>query len=798
MTKRALVVMHAIAVVGFIALAGGEVASAQAAPLSIDAALAQPSFQPYAPIPVSPDGRWVAYTLKYPDRATDEPGGWFTRTGISSVAVGTRVRITEVATGRTLPVGPDSATSWGPSWSPDGHYLAYYSNTDGISRLWVRETATGRTRRVSNAIVRAHQAIQYPRWTPDSRRVVMPILPYGSTRPEAQIDSTTTRAARRRTDSATVRVLRADPAMPYGGQAKGARDTDPHDALRADLGLVDVVSGAVQTLATGYWPLEYSISADGRYVTFSSEKPAVFRTRWMVPYDLMLVSIRDGVPGPSRRIAKDVAITNYSRGVFWSPRGQMLAFSATDSTGTEQYFAADSSDWAPRLVATSQATILAADSIAASASFWSRSWSRSFWWDETGRAIHIVGAHAVATVSMPDGRVRSVARVPVDYEPLAVVETIRREAAWTSGGRELTVAFRNQVTKRMGFGRIDLATGAWRVLREEDRYLGNRRHVPLDVTSDGSVVYRGEDAAHPTDVWIASPDLSMTHRLTRVAPEMERVPLGSTRLIDFTTASGAKRRATLLLPPGYQPGTRYPLVVYPYPNDDRSNDVNVFGVTGTGVENMQLLATRGFAVLAPDVAPFDMSDEMRELAAMILPGVDRVIELGIADSTRLGIMGHSWGGYTVLALIAQTPRFGAAVMRGGLGDQTAMTGTLQTSGYAYGTMLQQLMFGGTLWERKDVFIRNSPIYQLDRVRTPLLIIHGEAETTVPIFLADQVFAGLQRLGREVEFARYAHENHGESVWSAANQRDFLTRMTGWFTSHLMPERVGDAMKRERQ
>jgi dipeptidyl aminopeptidase/acylaminoacyl peptidase len=290
------------------------------------------------------------------------------------------------------------------------------------------------------------------------------------------------------------------------------------------------------------------------------------------------------------------------------------------------------------------------------------------------------------------------------------------------------------------------------------------------------------------DLWLAAPDLSWVRQLTHVAPETERVLLGVTRLIEFTTKSGAHAKATLLLPAGYHPGIRYPMVVYPYPMESRSNDLNVYGVTGSGVENMQLLATRGFAVLAPDVPPFDWTIQMRELADNILPAVDRVIELGIADTARLGLMGQSWGGYTTLALITQTPRFRAAVMRGGIGDHVTMSGTLQTSGYAYGMLLEESWFGGPPWERSEMYHRNSPLYLLDHVRTPLLIVHGEGETTVPIFLADQVFAGLQRLRREVEFARYAHENHAEALWSYANQRDYLERMLGWFDSHLQKDR----------
>ena len=755
-------------------------AAQSATPLPVEAALAQPSFQPFAPLALSPDGQWVAYTLKYPNRVTRSTiNAWYTSTGVASTAVGTRVRITEVESGRTLVVGDDSATSWAPSWSPDGRYLAFYSDADGVVHLWVREMATGRTHRVADAVVRAHRAIQYPRWSPDSRGIVMPALPYGTTLPEARSRNESDASGESEgVDGATVSVLRADSAHPYGGQGMDRGKTTGNASLRADLVLVDVATGSVTTLASGYWPLEFRISSDGRWLAFTSEHAPVLTPRWSVPYDVVMVPL-GAKPGTPRPIATDVAVTNFSEGMFWSPTSATLLYSVTDTAGHERYYAAMPGDWQPREVATTVLHQAGADPVPPGA--------RTFWWDEGGRAFYIVRRHNIVAVSMPEGSVRSVLPVPAGFEPLALIGPQFSQSAHSEGARTLLLAFRQDSTKRMGFASLDLATRAWRVLNLADRRYGERSDFPADVARDGRIVFRSEDARHPEEVWIAAPHFSSMEQLSHVASPLETVKFGETRLIDFTTPAGDPRRATLLLPANYREGTRYPLVVYPYPITPRSDNVNVFGVTGPGVENMQLLATRGFAVLAPDVAPFDWTDEMRQLTSIILAGVDRVVALGIADSTRLGIMGQSWGGYTALAVITQTQRFAAAVMRGGYGDLVAETGILQPSGFAYGVQLQELKFGGTLWQRREVYLKNSPIYQFDHVRTPLLIIHGEGETTVPIFLADQVFVNLQRLGKEVEYARYAHENHNEALWSYANQRDYVTRMIDWFEQHLSPD-----------
>src|SRR5687767_3484237 len=101
------------------------------------------------------------------------------------------------------------------------------------------------------------------------------------------------------------------------------------------------------------------------------------------------------------------------------------------------------------------------------------------------------------------------------------------------------------------------------------------------------------------------------------------------------------------------------------------------------VDNMQLLSTRGYAVLLPD-APGRKGSTMHDYAESIMLGVDRVIELGIADPERLGIMGHSNGGYTVMAVIAQTARFKAAVSRAGFSDFLSIAFAMSSDGSNYG------------------------------------------------------------------------------------------------------------------
>jgi len=199
---------------------------------------------------------------------------------------------------------------------------------------------------------------------------------------------------------------------------------------------------------------------------------------------------------------------------------------------------------------------------------------------------------------------------------------------------------------------------------------------------------------------------------------------------------------------------------------------------------VQLLATRGYAVLLPDV-PQQLGTPMFDIAKAVLPGVNKVIDMGIADPDRLGLLGHSYGGYSVVSLLVQTKRFKAAVESSGYADLVADYGEMDDRGSAFGVSIEETgqgLMGGSPWAFRERYIENSPIFYLDRIETPLLMIHGTKDTAIAPFLGDELFVGLRRLGRIVEYAKY--EGEGHTPTSVANQLDIASRMIRWFDEHL--------------
>lgn len=202
-----------------------------------------------------------------------------------------------------------------------------------------------------------------------------------------------------------------------------------------------------------------------------------------------------------------------------------------------------------------------------------------------------------------------------------------------------------------------------------------------------------------------------------------------------------------------------------------------------------------YAVLFPSI-PLSpdgtASDPMLELPKGVLPALDKAIEIGIADSERLGVMGQSYGGYAVYGLVTQTTRFKAAVSMAGISNLISLYGEFDAR-LRYDEELPERFFqmvweetgegrmGGPPWKDPARYIRNSPLFFVDRVNTPVLIIQGDMDY-VPMQQGEEFFAGLYRHGKRAAFVRYLGEGH--VVQGPANVRDMWHRILAWFDEFL--------------
>jgi dipeptidyl aminopeptidase/acylaminoacyl peptidase len=260
--------------------------------------------------------------------------------------------------------------------------------------------------------------------------------------------------------------------------------------------------------------------------------------------------------------------------------------------------------------------------------------------------------------------------------------------------------------------------------------------------------------------------------------------------ISFPSKDGTEIRGFLVKPPDYKPGKRYPTIlrihggpVWQYYNDFANLDWQIFAARGFVVvaANPRGSSGRGERFSRAIWADWGNKDGQDVLAA-----VDYVVAQGIADSTRLGIGGWSYGGILTNQVIARDHRFKAAISGAGIANILAGYGTDQ-----YVREYEAEL--GTPWTNTDAWLKLSyPFLHADRIVTPTLFLCGENAFNVPLLNSEQMYQALRSLGRETQLVIYPGEYH--EIRKPSYRRDRLQRYLDWYGRHLRPD-SGEAASR---
>jgi len=764
-------VCHGVAFSGSVALG-----QQRLAPLPVETALGEKSLADWQQIDLSPNGQWVAYVLKDESRvqvAADERHMSLTESGVKSALLGCDIWITNTRTGESRNVTNSKGTSWAPLWSPDGKYLAFVSDRSGQTNLWLWETESGVLRKAADVAVFFDNLAETARWTRDAAKILIDVLPEGmSIEDELDITTGTSRnSIRSEQDKDTTAVVYTSTATAIGTDDKALRDgakSSPGGRTLVDVALIEVSTGKFNRVARRVSARNLQVSSDGKNVAYLDFQRMDMQEGYSQVYSLVVVNL---ISGLSKVLASDLK-ESQGLSLSWSPDSKLLAY--TTVQGDCYLVPADGGS--PRKATT-----------AVHPKF-DGSW-RPPLWNTAGKNLYFLAEESLWGVSITDGSAKEVARIP-GRKLHEIISAAGSSGFWSPDARSMYVVTGDNENKRVGVYRIDLVSGEPSKILEEDKTYGWASRFTTSVSRDGrNVVWLAQDALRPEDLWIAEVEFKNAKRLTKINPEFDKCALGETRLISWRSGDGELLHGGLMLPAGYEKGKRYPLVVYIYGGAKLSEAINQFGgAGGRGPGNLQLLGTRGYAVLFPDSIT-NVGTPMRDIAKSVLPGIDKVIELGVADPDRVGVIGHSYGGYSTLALITQSTRFKAAVSADGTGDLVASYGQMYNSGWSIDIGAEETgqgKMGGSPWQVRERYIENSPFFYLDRVQTPVLLIHGAADSRVPAWLGDQIFVGLRRLGKEVTYVKYKGEEHSPYYWSSANQLDYCNRIIAWFDKYLKP------------
>ncbi len=286
------------------------------------------------------------------------------------------------------------------------------------------------------------------------------------------------------------------------------------------------------------------------------------------------------------------------------------------------------------------------------------------------------------------------------------------------------------------------------------------------------------------------PDLLVTNanfkdlkKVSDAGEQLNRFTWGKAELVQFKNTDGVALSGTLLKPENFDPNKKYPMIVYIY--EKLSQGLNRFVPPSPGGSiNASYYVSNGYLVLQPDIV-YTIGYPGQSALKCVLPAIQAVVDKGFVNESAIGIQGHSWGGYQIAYMVTQTNRFKAAAPGALVANMTSAY-----SGIRWGTGLPrqfqyertQSRIGGSLWEQPMRYLENSPIFRVDRVQTPILMLHNDGDDAVPWYQGIEYYLGLRRLGKEAYMFNYNGEPHG--IRKRQNQKDYTRRLQEFFDYEL--------------
>ena len=338
-------------------------------------------------------------------------------------------------------------------------------------------------------------------------------------------------------------------------------------------------------------------------------------------------------------------------------------------------------------------------------------------------------------------------------------------------------------TKKSGYARREGRRGRVERLVWEDRSVRS-----LQKATDARVfLYRTEAFDDSPDLFVAGPDLSNGRQITATNAFQSDFEWGRTELVDYDNpVSDARLQGILHYPAGYEAGQQYPMIVYYY--ERVSDGIHRYRVPSErSTYNPTVFTTQGYFVLQPDLT-YEKRNPGHSALACVESAVGTVLEMGMVDPERVGITGHSWGGYQTVFFATHSDLFSAAIAGSPLTNLVSMYGMMfwnigmpETNHYQWSQERMEV----TLWDDRDAYLNNSPVLDFDKLDTPLLMAVGSDDGNVDWHQGIEAYNFARRLDKQFVFLVYRGENHSNR--QKPNQVDYHHRQLEWFAHYLKGE-----------
>ena len=339
----------------------------------------------------------------------------------------------------------------------------------------------------------------------------------------------------------------------------------------------------------------------------------------------------------------------------------------------------------------------------------------------------------------------------------------------------------NEINKQAGYFGLNVKKGQLTKYIFGDYYF---RKI-LKAKKADELIWKKESFVDFPDLYLSNTEFGKIKKLSNANPQQENYNWGTSELVEWVSFNGDSLQGILVKPEDFDPNKKYPMLVYFY--ERSSSRLNVYYTPKPirSTVNWTYYASNGYLLFIPDIV-YQTGYPGPSAYDCIVSGTQTLCDrYSFIDRDNLGIQGQSWGGYQTAYIITQTDMYKAAMAGAPVSNMTSAYGGIRWgSGLSRAFQYEesQSRIGATLWERRDLYILNSPLFFADQVNTPLLMMHNDEDGAVPWYQGIEFFTALRRLDRPVWLLVYNNAPH--NLKRRADMKDLTIRMAQFFDFYL--------------
>jgi len=351
-------------------------------------------------------------------------------------------------------------------------------------------------------------------------------------------------------------------------------------------------------------------------------------------------------------------------------------------------------------------------------------------------------------------------------------------------------------TKKEGYINLDLTvtTLDFVLPLENSNYSGISKAKNAE-----TITYRKGNFVDYREIYVAEKLGSEAVKISETNPQQKEYNWGTVELVQWKGKKGVGKLDGLLIKPeNFDENKKYPVLIYFYERYSDLLNYHFDFKPSASTINFPYFASNGYVIFVPDIV-YEEGHPGKSAYNCVVSGAEWLAKKSWVDEDKMAIQGQSWGGYQVAYLVTQTDMFACAMAGAPVSNMTSAYGGIRWgSGWSREFQYEktQSRIGGTLWEERDLYIENSPVFFADQVNTPLLMMHNDNDGAVPWYQGIEYFMALRRLSKPVWMLVYNNEAH--NLKKRHNRKDLSVRMAQFFDYYLKGEEQPDWLKEGRK